>query len=90
MSLTHKGQLFLRHAHRILETVADARRSLADEGPASAGELHVGVTSLVAGYVFSDLLARYRRANPGSRSRRSRTIATISSISSSTANSTSR
>lgn len=65
VSLTHKGQLFLRHAQRILETVADARRSLAEEGPATAGELHVGVTSLVAGYVFSDLLARYRRAHPG-------------------------
>ncbi|BBE72703.1 LysR family transcriptional regulator [Oharaeibacter diazotrophicus] len=66
VSLTHKGQMFLRHAHRILETVADARRSLAEDGgPSAAGELHVGVTSLVAGYVFSDLLARYRRANPG-------------------------
>ncbi|AXS41533.1 LysR family transcriptional regulator [Breoghania sp. L-A4] len=62
--LTHKGQLFLRHASRILETVADARRSLAVEGEGATGELHVGVTSLVAGYVFSDLLARYRRANP--------------------------
>jgi DNA-binding transcriptional LysR family regulator len=65
IALTHKGQLFLRHAERILETVADARRSLAEEGAARSGELHVGVTSLVAGYVFSDLLARYRRANPG-------------------------
>jgi DNA-binding transcriptional LysR family regulator len=65
VSLTHKGQMFLRHAHRILETVADARRSLAEEGPSQTGELQVGVTSLVAGYVFSDLLARYRRANPG-------------------------
>jgi DNA-binding transcriptional LysR family regulator len=64
MSLSHKGRLFLRHANRILETVADARQALAEEGPSQTGELHVGVTSLVAGYVFSDLLARYRRANP--------------------------
>jgi DNA-binding transcriptional LysR family regulator len=63
--LGFKGQVLLRHAERILETVADARRSLAEEGPSQVGELHVGVTSLVAGYVFSDLLARYRRANPG-------------------------
>ncbi|WP_373051049.1 LysR substrate-binding domain-containing protein, partial [Thalassovita aquimarina] len=26
--------------------------------------LHIGVTSLVAGYVLSDILARFRRANP--------------------------
>ncbi|WP_181708311.1 LysR family transcriptional regulator [Chthonobacter rhizosphaerae] len=65
VALTHKGQVFLRHAGRILETVADARRSLAEEAPTGFGELHVGVTSLVAGYVFADLLARYRRASPG-------------------------
>ena len=29
------------------------------------GTLNLGVTSLVAGYVLSDLLARYRRAFPG-------------------------
>src|SRR5690606_25587767 len=31
---------------------------------AETGQLHLGVTSLVAGYVLSDLLARYRRAWP--------------------------
>jgi hypothetical protein len=48
-------------------------------GRGREGRLHLGVTSLVAGYVLSDLLARYRRAFPRSRSRRSRTTATISS-----------
>ena len=32
--------------------------------PATTGRLQLGVTSLVAGYVLSDLLARYRRAYP--------------------------
>ena len=31
---------------------------------ATTGRLQLGVTSLVAGYVLSDLLARYRRAHP--------------------------
>ncbi len=63
--ITHKGHQFFRHATRILASVSDARRSLGDDRAEDAGVLHLGVTSLVAGYVLSDLLARYRRANPG-------------------------
>jgi molybdate transport repressor ModE-like protein len=63
VSLTHRGQMFLRHAGRILETVADARRTLpSDDSP--AGELHLGASSVVAGYTLADLLARFRRAFP--------------------------
>jgi len=64
LAITHKGQQFLRHATKILADVSDARRSFSTAGPAR-GRLHLGVTSLVAGYVLSDLLARYRRAFPG-------------------------
>ncbi|MCR4283667.1 MAG: LysR family transcriptional regulator [Bauldia sp.] len=63
VSLTHRGQMFLRHASRILEAVADARRTLpGDDSP--AGELHLGASSVVAGYTLADLLARFRRAFP--------------------------
>jgi molybdate transport repressor ModE-like protein len=63
VSLTHRGQMFLRHASRILEAVADARRTLpSDDSP--AGELHLGASSVVAGYTLADLLARFRRAFP--------------------------
>lgn len=63
VSLTHRGQVFLRHASRILEAVADARRTLpGDDSP--AGELHLGASSVVAGYTLADLLARFRRAFP--------------------------
>ena len=48
----------------ILADVSDARRTFADDRSAATGRLHLGVTSLVAGYVLSDLLARYRRAFP--------------------------
>ena len=64
LNITHKGQQFLRHATKILADVSDARRTFSVE-QAPAGRLLLGVTSLVAGYVLSDLLARYRRAFPG-------------------------
>ena len=64
LNITHKGHQFLRHATKILADVSDARRSFAGEAT-SGGRLQLGVTSLVAGYVLSDILARYRRAFPG-------------------------
>ncbi|GGF12473.1 LysR family transcriptional regulator [Youhaiella tibetensis] len=64
LSITQKGHQFMRHATRILASVSDARRSFTDEEEPASGLLHLGVTSLVAGYVLSDLLARYRRAFP--------------------------
>ena len=63
LAVTHKGHQFLRHAAKILANVSDARHAFS-EAAAGGGELHLGVTSLVAGYVLSDLLARYRRAWP--------------------------
>jgi DNA-binding transcriptional LysR family regulator len=65
LSITHNGHQFLRHANRILATVSDARRSLSEKKVEFGGSLNLGVTSLVAGYVLSDLLARFRRACPG-------------------------
>lgn len=65
LNITHKGQQFLRHATRILADVGDARRTFSEEREIKGGRLALGVTSLVAGYVLSDVLARYRRAFPG-------------------------
>lgn len=65
LSITHNGHQFLRHATKILSTVSDARTSFSGQQGALGGTLNIGVTSLVAGYVLSDLLARYRRACPG-------------------------
>jgi DNA-binding transcriptional LysR family regulator len=64
LSITHKGHQFYRHAARILADVSDARRSFIEGEASNPGALQLGVTSLVAGYVLSDLLARYRRAHP--------------------------
>lgn len=65
LTITHSGHQFLRHATNILATVSDARNAFSQSGPAEGGKLNIGVTSLVAGYVLSDLLARFRRACPG-------------------------
>ncbi|MCA2410113.1 LysR family transcriptional regulator [Rhizobium leguminosarum bv. viciae 248] len=65
LTITHNGHQFLRHATKILASVSDARTSFSGQQSALAGTLNIGVTSLVAGYVLSDLLARYRRACPG-------------------------
>ena len=64
LSITHTGHQFLRHATRILTDISDARRSFSEQASNRGGRLQLGVTSLVAGYVLSDLLARYRRAFP--------------------------
>lgn len=64
LTITHKGHQFLRHATKILTDISDARRSFDDQALDRGGTLLLGVTSLVAGYVLSDLLARYRRAYP--------------------------
>ncbi|MFP5078050.1 LysR family transcriptional regulator [Rhizobium sp. YIM 134829] len=65
LHITHNGHQFLRHATKILAGVQDARRSFGTvEATAEGGRLNLGVTSLVAGYVLSDLLARFRRACP--------------------------
>ncbi|WP_079213644.1 LysR family transcriptional regulator [Brucella pituitosa] len=62
--VTHSGHQFMRHATKILADVSDARRSFSSKQVTEKRTLHLGVTSLVAGYVLSDLLARYRRAFP--------------------------
>ncbi|OWV66208.1 LysR family transcriptional regulator [Rhizobium sp. R634] len=65
LTITHNGHQFLRHATKILASVSDARTSFSGQQSPLSGTLNIGVTSLVAGYVLSDLLARYRRACPG-------------------------
>lgn len=64
LEITHKGSAFLRHARQILADVATARSAFRDEEETARGRLSLGVTSLVAGYVLSDILSRFRRAHP--------------------------
>jgi DNA-binding transcriptional LysR family regulator len=64
VEMTHHGHVFLRHAKAILTEVSNAELNLSAETAAPGGELNIGVTSLTAGYVLSDILSRFRRAQP--------------------------
>ncbi|MDP2086412.1 MAG: LysR substrate-binding domain-containing protein [Gemmobacter sp.] len=64
LQITHKGSAFLRHARQILADVSRAREAFHGDAEPAGGRLSLGVTSLVAGYVLSDILARFRRAWP--------------------------
>lgn len=64
LEITQKGAAFLRHARQILADVATARTAFRDAAEQAGGRLSLGVTSLVAGYVLSDILSRFRRAYP--------------------------
>ena len=69
VDLTLKGHQFLRHARqnpRPMSPMPAVRWEW--RGEALSGQLSLGVTPLVASYVLSDLLARFRRAFPPSRS----------------------
>ena len=69
MSLTHQGHQFLRQAHLILASVDNAKRSLQQSTDQVAGQLTIGVTSLVAGYYLADLITRFQRAYPNVQTR---------------------
>ncbi|SDJ17662.1 LysR family transcriptional regulator [Lutimaribacter saemankumensis] len=64
MTVTPEGQQFLRHAISILAEVTNASRVVSAGSRRVTGRLNLGVTSLTAGYVLSDVLSRYRRLNP--------------------------
>ncbi|MEO0543243.1 MAG: LysR family transcriptional regulator [Pseudomonadota bacterium] len=64
VEMTHDGYIFLRHAKAILAEVSNAEMKLADEAELSGASLNIGITSLTAGYVLSDILSRFRRAQP--------------------------
>jgi DNA-binding transcriptional LysR family regulator len=67
MTLTPQGHRFLASARKVIGAVTEAtrlHRAGEGEGGALRGPLAVGVTSLVAGYYLSELLARYRRSCP--------------------------
>jgi DNA-binding transcriptional LysR family regulator len=62
--ITQKGAAFLRHASQILSDAEAARTVFQHAGGVLTGRVSLGVTSLVAGYVLSDILQRFRRAHP--------------------------
>jgi len=64
VEMTHHGHVFMRHARSILAEISNAEMNLAEAQSSITGTLNIGVTSLTSGYVLSDLLSRFRRAQP--------------------------
>lgn len=64
MSLTLKGNQFLRQAHTIIAAVNDAKASLQRDPNEVSGVLTIGVSSLVAGYFLADLMRRFQSSYP--------------------------
>jgi DNA-binding transcriptional LysR family regulator len=64
ISITPDGQVFLKHTISILAEVSSATRAVTTGSRQIKGTLNLGVTSLTAGYVLSEVLSRYRRLFP--------------------------
>lgn len=64
MLLTPEGHRFLASARKVLSAVADATNLQKEVPKILDGELAIGVSSLVAGYYLSELVARFRRSCP--------------------------
>lgn len=64
VELLHEGHVFIRHAKAILTEISNVEINLSGVRNNSYGSINIGVTTLTSGYVLSDLLARFRRAQP--------------------------
>ncbi len=65
MRLTPEGHRFLVKARRVIGAVADATRGIHQTTATLSGNIVIGVTSLVAGYYLSEVIARFKRTCPG-------------------------
>lgn len=65
MTLTPEGQVLLRHANRILEDVAQAKKELQELKGLSSGIINVGVSAMLASYYLPDALEQFKKAYPG-------------------------
>ncbi len=64
LHITPEGRRFQRSVTAILAEVANATRVLAEGSKRVGGQLNLGVTSLTAGYVLSEMLSKFRRLHP--------------------------
>jgi len=66
---TPAGEVLLKYADRICEMLANARQELADTADHQRGDLAIGATQTIAGYLLPRVIANYRRAFPDVRLR---------------------
>jgi DNA-binding transcriptional LysR family regulator len=63
--LTEVGREFLPYAERVLATLSDGRRRLADVRAGGAGELVIGAAPTISTYVLPAVLRRFQSVHPG-------------------------
>lgn len=67
VSLTDEGQILLRHANRILQSVTDAQLEMEELRGLSQGEVRVGIPSMLGSYFFPPILMAFHERYPGLR-----------------------
>lgn len=64
LNLTQHGYQFLRYAEELVARVDEAKNIFSVKNTQVEGVINVGITPLVAGYVISDILTKYRQRMP--------------------------
>ncbi|PLY00870.1 MAG: LysR family transcriptional regulator [Desulfuromonas sp.] len=64
IALTAEGEVFLRHAERILEDVAAAETEMGELRGLTAGEVRIGIPPMMSSYYFPRVIADFRAEYP--------------------------
>jgi DNA-binding transcriptional LysR family regulator len=64
LSLTHDGEIFLEHAHRILQEHSHMQGSLGGRNAVVSGTVHISISQLLAEYVLIPRLAQLQARHP--------------------------
>ncbi len=67
MSLTADGQVLLKHAGLILETVHEAEREVQELKGIESGQINFGASSMISSYYLPQVLAAFKQRYPGVR-----------------------
>lgn len=64
VSLTAEGEVFLRHAQRILEQCRDAATEMAELRGLERGEVRIGIPPMMSAYYFPTVIREFRQRYP--------------------------
>ncbi|WP_066015793.1 LysR family transcriptional regulator [Endozoicomonas atrinae] len=65
MSLTADGEVLLKHARTILETVEQAEKELQELKGLTSGKINFGVSAMLGSYFLPEALAQFKQTYPG-------------------------
>lgn len=64
IALTAEGEVFLRHAQRILEDVSTAEAEMTELKELSSGEVRIGIPPMMSSYYFPKVIRDFREKYP--------------------------